>query len=97
MGKIKFLSLKSGFIMSRLNEKHLAKAREIVINNRIKQSCKYCYDRGYIGTNEENMLILCHKCVDKEKAYQDWKEYVSQYPELKEIYQDMFTKETKTD
>ncbi len=76
--------------MYKLEEKHLEKAKEIAVANRIKKNCKNCYDRGYIGVTPENTLVLCHKCVDLEKSYEEWKEYVSLDPELKEHYKELF-------
>ena len=52
--------------MPRLPDKHLGRAREIVAEKLTKQKCKVCYDRGYIGTNQDNMLVPCSKFVDVE-------------------------------
>ena len=41
----------------RLPDEHLGKAREIVAAKRTVRRCKTCYDRGYIGTNRNNMLV----------------------------------------
>lgn len=80
-----------------LEDKHLEKAKEIALNNRKKKNCGLCYDRGYIGVSEENTLVLCHKCVDMEKAMEAWKQYVSSVPELKEQYAELFEEdETET-
>ncbi|MCF7920386.1 MAG: hypothetical protein K9N06_10800 [Candidatus Cloacimonetes bacterium] len=76
--------------MFRLEEKHLEAVKEIAVRNRKKRSCGKCYDRGYIGINEENLLILCPKCVDMEKAQEEWKEYVSEHEDLKERFADLF-------
>ena len=81
--------------MFRLDEKHLEKAKEIALNNRKKKSCNKCYDRGYIGVTEENLLVLCTKCVDMEKAMDDWKNYVAQFPDLKEHFKDLFEDDNK--
>lgn len=79
--------------MFKLAEKHLEKAKEIAVRNRKKKSCGKCYDRGYIGITPENTLALCHKCVDMEKALAEWKIYVSDIPELKEQYKELFEEE----
>ncbi|MCF7793626.1 MAG: hypothetical protein K9N09_04920 [Candidatus Cloacimonetes bacterium] len=79
--------------MFKLDEKHLEKAKEFAARNRKKKSCGNCYDRGYIGVTPENTLALCHKCVDMEKALEDWKNYVAEIPELKEQYQELFEDE----
>ncbi len=72
--------------MFRLDDKHLEKAKELATHNRKEKTCNTCYDRGYIGVTPENTLILCHKCVDMEKARIAWKEYVKGIPELHEYY-----------
>ncbi len=79
--------------MFKLSDEQLAKAKEIALSNRRKKSCGECYDRGYIGTSEENLLILCQKCVDIDKAMEDWKEYVATVPELKDEFSDLFEDE----
>ncbi len=76
-----------------LAEEHLDKAKEIVLKNRKKRSCKKCYDRGYIGTSPENTLIVCDKCVDIEKAMEEWKEYVKLDPQLMEDFKELFEEE----
>ena len=77
----------------RLPDEYLGKAREIAVAKRTKQRCKICYDRGYIGTNQNNMLVPCSKCVDVDAVMVDWKNYVAETPELKEIYGDYFEEE----
>jgi hypothetical protein len=59
-----------------LEEKHLEAAKEIAQRNRHKKSCDHCYDRGWIGVSEQNLLVLCPKCVDIDKAMEEWKNYV---------------------
>jgi len=76
--------------MYKLPDEHLMKARELAVNNRIKKKCKTCYDRGYIGVTEDNLLVPCMKCVDMEKVTELWKEYVRSVPELFEQFQDLF-------
>lgn len=73
-----------------LEEKHLDQAKIIASNARTKKTCNNCYDRGYIGTTEDNLLVLCTKCVDMDKAMEDWKEYVSQHEDLKEHFHELF-------
>lgn len=82
--------------MFKLAEEHLEKAKEIAVNNRKKRSCSKCYDRGYIGVDQNNLLALCHKCVDVEKATQEWKDYVAEIPELKEHFKELFEEENNT-
>ncbi|MDO9576785.1 MAG: hypothetical protein Q7J16_02780 [Candidatus Cloacimonadales bacterium] len=79
--------------MFKLEEKHLEKAKEFAARNRKKKNCGHCYDRGYIGVTLENTLALCHKCVDMEKALEDWKNYVAEIPELREQYKELFEEE----
>lgn len=79
--------------MYRLEDKHLAKAKEIAVHNRKRKSCKDCYDRGYIGVTQENTLVICRKCVDIEQAYSDWKEYIREIPELHEYYEELLKSE----
>ena len=81
--------------MFKLDEKHLEKAKEFAVSNRKKKSCDKCYDRGYIGVTPENTLALCHKCVDMDKALEDWKKYVSEIPELKEQYAELFEEDSE--
>ncbi|PID28012.1 MAG: hypothetical protein CSB55_06645 [Candidatus Cloacimonadota bacterium] len=83
--------------MFKLDEKHLEKAKKIVLNHRKKKSCDKCYDRGYIGVNENNLLITCQKCVDVDASMEEWKKYVNDYPELKEYFSDLFEEEGNTE
>ena len=79
--------------MYKLEDKHLEVAKEIAARNRKKKRCDKCYDRGYIGVSEDNFLVLCHRCVDMDKAMEDWKKYVADIPELKEHFSDLFEDE----
>ena len=81
--------------MFRLEEKHLEKAKEFAVANRKKKNCNSCYDRGYIGTTPENTLVLCTKCVNIEKALEAWKDYIEDFPELMEHYQELFEEDNK--
>ena len=76
--------------MYRLPDEHLEKVRDFAVNNRTKKKCKTCYDRGYIGVTEENLLVPCVKCVDMEKVEALWKDYVKSVPELFEHFKELF-------
>jgi len=73
-----------------LEEKHLEAAKEIAQRNRHKKSCDHCYDRCWIGVSEQNLLVLCPKCVDIDKAMEEWKNYVSENEDLKEHFSELF-------
>ena len=66
----------------RLPAPHLAYAKQMVLKHKKKTKCNYCYDRGFIGYSEENLLIICHRCVDQDAVLADWKKYVQSVPEL---------------
>lgn len=74
--------------IKRLPEKHLAEARKMVVNHKKKKKCNKCYDRGYLGVNEENMLIPCTHCIDSKTLFDEWKVYVKAHPDLVELYGD---------
>lgn len=76
--------------MFTLEEKHLEEAKKIALKHRKKKSCGQCYDRGWIGVNDQNLLILCTKCVDMDAALEDWKTYVSGHADLKEHFSELF-------
>jgi hypothetical protein len=76
--------------MFTLDEKHLEEAKKIALKHRRKKSCDHCYDRGWIGVNEQNLLILCTKCVEMDAALEDWKTYVSGNEDLKEHFSELF-------
>jgi hypothetical protein len=80
----------------RLADKHLDAVKEIAVRNRKKRRCDHCYDRGYIGYTEENLLVLCPKCVDLEKAHSEWKDYVLAHEDLHERFSEVFEDEEKT-
>ncbi len=80
--------------MYKLPEEHLEQAKKIARENRKRKSCNLCYDRAWTGVNQDNFLILCHKCVDMEKAHEAWKEYVRGVPELKAEFPELFEDET---
>lgn len=84
--------------MFKLAEEHLEAAQKIAVTNRKKKRCDECYDRGWIGLTDQNLLVLCTRCVDMEKAMNDWKEYVSGHEDLKEHFAELFEeKETETE
>ncbi|HHV37705.1 MAG TPA: hypothetical protein GXX77_07760 [Candidatus Cloacimonetes bacterium] len=76
--------------MFTLDEKHLDAAKKIAADHRKKRSCDTCYERGWIGVSEQNLLVLCTRCVDLDAAMVDWKEYVSGHEELKEHFSELF-------
>jgi hypothetical protein len=71
-----------------LPEAHLAEAKKMVLKHKKKQKCNKCFGRGYLGTNEENMIIPCTHCIDSKALFDEWKAYVKARPELVEIYGD---------
>lgn len=76
--------------MFKLDDTHLEAAQAIAAANRNKKSCDTCYDRGWIGVSEQNLLVLCTRCVDMDAAMAEWKEYVSQHEELKAHFSELF-------
>ncbi len=76
--------------MFKLDDIHLEAAQKIAAKHRKKKSCGNCYDRGWIGVSEQNMLVLCTRCVDMETAIEEWKGYVSEHEELKEHFSELF-------
>ena len=77
----------------KLPELHLDQAKQLAQHHRRPSRCKVCYDRGYQGTDEHNMLVLCPKCVDADAVLADWRAYVRDTPELSEMYGDYFEEE----
>ncbi|GAB1468246.1 hypothetical protein MASR2M64_09570 [Candidatus Cloacimonadota bacterium] len=76
--------------MFKLDEKHLEAAQQIAKTHRHKKSCDSCYERGWIGVSEQNLLVLCTRCVDMDAAMDAWKAYVSEHEELKEHFSELF-------
>jgi hypothetical protein len=74
--------------IKRLPEQHLAEARKMVVKHKKKKKCNKCFDRGYLGVNEENMLIPCTYCIDSKAVFDEWKTYVKANPDLVELYGD---------
>jgi hypothetical protein len=81
----------------RLPDAHLAKARELVAAHRRHQRCRHCLDRGYVGTNQNNMLVPCVRCVDEDAVMGAWRQYVRETPELTELYGSYFEPDSDTD
>ncbi len=79
--------------VARLPDKYLDSAKSIIKDNRSKTQCKACYDRGYIGTNQDNMVVPCSKCVNVEEVMIKWREYVRNDGELTALYGDYFEEE----
>jgi len=76
----------------RLPDIHLAKARELISAHRRLQRCRYCYDRGFVGRTQDNMLVPCRRCVDQEAVMEAWRQYVRATPELADLYGEYFEK-----
>jgi hypothetical protein len=76
--------------MFKLDDIHLEAAQQIAAKHRKKKSCGNCYDRGWIGVSEQNMLVLCTRCVDMDAAVEEWKAYVTEHEELKEHFSELF-------
>jgi len=81
----------------RLPDEHLAHAKEIVAGKRNGKSCKQCYERGFVGVNQNNMLVPCSKCVDGDAVMVEWREYVRATPALSELYGGYFDEEEEAD
>lgn len=76
--------------MFKLEDKHLEAAQEIAKKHRRKKSCDDCYERGWVGITEQNLLVLCTRCVDMDSAIDEWKAYVSANEDLKEHFSELF-------
>jgi hypothetical protein len=76
--------------MFTLEEHHLDEAKNIAVNHRTKKSCNTCYDRGWIGVTDGNLLVLCTKCVDMDASMEAWKEYVKAHEDLMEHFSELF-------
>ena len=81
----------------RLPDAHLEQAKRIVSGLRQPKRCKSCYDRGYVGTNQNNMLVPCPRCVDGDAVMEAWRTYVTETPELAELYGDYFDAEEEAE
>ena len=80
-----------------LEEKHQQVAIEIVQKHKKKKSCNRCYDRGYIGFSADKTIVPCDRCVDIEKAYIEWKDYVSKDEKLKAAFPELFEDDEKAE
>ena len=74
----------------RLPDQYLENAREMVIKHKVRKNCKRCYDRGYLGVDQDNLLVPCAKCVDGEALLTEWRQFVRDTPELSQLYGDYF-------
>ncbi len=83
--------------MFKLDDKHLEAAQTIAGKHRRKKSCDNCYDRGWIGTTDQNLLVLCTRCVDMDAAVEEWKTYVTGHEELKEHFSELFEEKPVTE
>ena len=83
--------------MFKLDDKHLEAAQKIAGKHRRKKSCDNCYDRGWIGTTDQNLVVLCTRCVHMDAAMEEWKTYVSEHEELKEHFSELFEEKPVTE
>ena len=72
--------------LPRLPDQYLERAKEMIAAHRRRKSCKSCFDRGYLGVNQNNMLVPCSKCVEDDAVMKEWKDFVMATPELAELY-----------
>jgi outer membrane biosynthesis protein TonB len=77
-----------------LEEKHQNAAKEIVQKHITKKNCNKCYGRGFIGFTTDKTIVPCEKCVDIEKAMEEWKQYVATDEALKEDFKELFEGDT---
>ena len=82
--------------MFKLADNHLEAAQKMAAANRTKKRCDECYDRGWIGLTDQNLLVLCTRCVDIDKTMVEWKEYVSGHEDLKEHFAELFEEKEET-
>ena len=80
----------------KLPDQYLANAREMVAKHKAKKNCKRCYDRGYLGVDQHNLLIPCPKCVTGDALIGEWRQFVRDTPELFQLYGTYFD-EDETD
>lgn len=74
----------------RLADEHLERAKAIAAGHCRRSGCRACHGRGWTGVAQDNTIVLCHKCVDPEAAFGDWKDYVAGIPDLREHYKELF-------
>jgi hypothetical protein len=72
----------------RLSEPHLDEAKRMVLRHRRKNKCNKCFDRGYTGVTDDNMLVPCTHCIHNDALMDEWRAYVKKHPELVELYGD---------
>lgn len=77
----------------KLPDEHQKAAREMVLRHRKKKKCNKCYDRGYLGVTEDNMILPCSHCVDQKSVFDEWKVYVKARPDLLEAFGDQLEDE----
>ena len=81
----------------RLPDQYLANAREMVAKHKAKKNCKRCYDRGFLGVDQHNLLIPCPKCVAGDTLLVEWRQFVRDTPELAQLYGTYFEEEEATE
>ncbi len=81
----------------RLPDQYLANAREMVAKHKAKKNCKRCYDRGFLGVDQHNLLIPCPKCVAGDSLLVEWRQFVRDTPELSQLYGTYFDEEEAAD
>jgi hypothetical protein len=81
----------------RLSDEHQAEARAMVRRHRKKKKCNKCFDRGYTGLTEDNMIIPCTHCVDQSTVFDEWKAYVKARPELDAVFGKAIEEEEKAE
>ncbi len=79
--------------IAKLPDQYLANAREMVAKHKAKKNCKRCYDRGYLGVDQHNLLIPCPKCVAADALIGEWRQFVRDTPELFQLYGTYFEEE----
>lgn len=81
----------------RLPDQYLAVARKMAAKHKAKKNCKRCYDRGYLGVDQHNLLLPCPKCVAGEALLEEWRQFVRDTPELSQLYGDYFEQELEAE
>jgi len=76
-----------------LPEEHQNAAKQMVLRHRKKKKCNKCYDRGFLGITEDNMILPCTHCVDQTAVFDEWKAYVKARPDLLEMFGDKIEEE----
>lgn len=81
----------------RLPDQYLDNIKELTLKHRRQTNCKTCYNRGYLGTTQDNLLVPCSKCVPTDELMDDWRKFVRETPALAELYGDYFEAEDEAD